>query len=189
MEARAVHAMLAAVLAESVACGPTVPAKPHAIEPTHPPPAASSQPLHLAVVKAPCPEEEGPPPDCATLPESACLGAILTRRACETVAPLLRPSAAAHWLGCVRERGDPESACDSGRIVACGLRAAGTACVDGSFRDLCGTLAADCVDVAPEITGPVCEQLLGAFRPEHRQKLIDCLRQGCSTGGFGICLP
>jgi hypothetical protein len=177
MEARAVCVVAAVfIIKVAAACGPPVPAKSHAVEAARSTPAALGEPPQLPVAKAPCPAEEGPPPDCAALPEAACLGATLTRRACETVGPLIRPSAAVRWLDC-------------GRIVACGLRAAGTACVDGAFRDLCGTLAAQCVDVAPEITGPVCEQLLGAFRPEHRQKLIDCLRQGCGTGAFGICLP
>jgi hypothetical protein len=136
-----------------------------------------------------CEAEEGPPPDCSVLSGASCLGASLARRACATAGPLLRPTTAGLWLACMGERTDTESQCDSGRIVACGLRASETACVDGSFRELCGALSADCADVAPEITPGTCERLLGAFRPEHRPKLVDCLRQGCGTGAFGACLP
>lgn len=136
-----------------------------------------------------CPSGDGPPPDCSVLPTDACLGASLARRACESVGPWLDPGAASRFIGCLLDRKDARSACDSGRIVACGFRAAEDACVDGSYRELCRTLATDCADVAPEITAARCEQLLGAFRPVQRPKLVDCLRQGCGTGAFGVCLP
>ena len=81
------------------------------------------------------------------------------------------------------------AACDSHRIVDCGLRAIGAACVDGTFRATCADIATSCADVAPEITAPVCEHLLGAWRPEERPKMLECLHHGCETGGFGACLP
>jgi hypothetical protein len=79
--------------------------------------------------------------------------------------------------------------CDSHRIVDCGLRAVGKACVDGSYRSLCTEIAASCADMADEITAPVCEKLIGAWKPERRLQMIECLRHGCETGGFGVCLP
>jgi hypothetical protein len=145
-----------------------------------------------------CPSDDGAPPSCALLSDASCLGATLARRACETVGPLLLPRVAERWTECLAakapgavadERPNPGSPCDSGRILKCAFRAAEAACIDGSFRELCKRLAEDCADVAPEITSVRCEQLLGAFRPTERPKLIDCLEQGCGTGSFGVCLP
>jgi hypothetical protein len=142
-----------------------------------------------ATSAAACSVPAGPPPDCAQLPTaSSCLGASLARRACETLGPSVDPRVGAAWLACMR---DPTngSSCESRRIVDCGLRAVGNACVDGSYRTACTEIAASCKDMADEITAPVCERLLGAWKPERRQQMLDCLRHGCETGGFGICLP
>ncbi|HEX7669316.1 MAG TPA: hypothetical protein VF395_07035, partial [Polyangiaceae bacterium] len=149
-----------------------------------------------AGVQVACAADDGAPPSCARLSDAACLGASLARRACETAGPLLLPSVAERWITCLAApaaggmaRANPDAACDSSRILPCGFRAAESACVDGSFRDLCGKLSEDCADVAPEITPRRCEQLLAAFRPAARPKMIDCLKQGCGSGSFGVCLP
>jgi hypothetical protein len=81
------------------------------------------------------------------------------------------------------------SACDSHRIISCGLRAVNGAGVDGAYRGFCTQIAAQCSDMADEITAPVCEHLIAAWKPDQRPKMLDCLRQGCETGGFGACLP
>jgi hypothetical protein len=138
---------------------------------------------------AACSVPGGAPPDCAALPAAAsCLGASLSRRACETLGPSVDPRVGAAWLACMRDPANGSS-CDSHRIVACGLRAVGNACVDGSYRSLCTEIAASCADMADEITAPVCEKLIGAWKPERRPQMIECLRHGCETGGFGVCLP
>ena len=142
-----------------------------------------------SVPPAACSVPAGAPPDCAQLPAaSSCLGAALSRRACETLGPAVDPRVGAAWLSCMR---DPASGspCDAHRIVACGLRAVEHACVDGSYRSLCTEVAATCADMADEITAPVCERLIGAWKPERRPQMIECLRHGCETGGFGACLP
>jgi hypothetical protein len=144
---------------------------------------ASQTPAAVCVASA------GPAPDCAALaPASSCLGASIAQRACERLGPALDPRVGAAWMTCMR---DPESgsACDSHRVVDCGLRAVGTACVDGAYHALCADIAASCSDVAEQITAPVCERLIGAWKPERRSQIIECLRHGCETGGFGICLP
>jgi hypothetical protein len=140
--------------------------------------------------RAACPPAPGAPPDCSLLPaERSCLGAALARRACESVGPALDPRVGAAWLECLREREPGSDPCDSHRIVACGLRAVQGACVEEAFHAECEAIARGCADVAPEITAPVCEKLLGAWKPDHRSKIIDCLTQGCESGGFGACLP
>jgi hypothetical protein len=148
----------------------------------------------------PCAADVGPAPSCARLSDATCLGATLARRACETAGPLLLPSVAERWVTCLSTPADGSSAtgpsaanrdaaCDSSRILPCGFVAAESVCIDGSFHELCGRLSEDCTDVAPEITVRRCEQLLSAFRPNERPKMIDCLRQGCGSGSFGACLP
>jgi len=136
-----------------------------------------------------CSVGTGAAPDCGLLPvASSCLGASLARRTCETLGGTVDPKVGAAWLACMR---DPASGspCDSGRIVACGLRAVGGACVDGSYHDLCRELSAECRGMADEITEPVCERLIAAWKPDRRGQMIECLRRGCETGGFGACLP
>jgi len=63
------------------------------------------------------------------------------------------------------------------------------ALVHGSYHGACTDIAAACADMADEITAPVCERLIGAWKPERRPQMIECLRHGCETGGFGVCLP
>jgi hypothetical protein len=136
-----------------------------------------------------CSVGTGAAPDCGLLPAAtSCLGASLAHRTCETLGGAVDPSVAGAWLACMR---DPASGspCDSGRIVACGLRAVGGACVDGAYHDLCRELSDECRGMADEITQPVCERLIAAWKPERRSQMIDCLRHGCETGGFGACLP
>jgi hypothetical protein len=136
-----------------------------------------------------CAVHDGPPPACTALAsDPTCLGSSIARRACESFGPLLDPGVGASFVECLR-RPAGASACDTGRVVACGLSAIKGACVDGAFRETCSHIAEECADVAPEITGTVCEQLVGSWRPASRDKLIDCLERGCATGGFGICLP
>ena len=142
-----------------------------------------------ATPAASCSVPAGPAPDCAQLPAaSSCLGASLARRACETLGPSVDPRVGTAWLACMRDPANGSS-CDARRIVDCGLRAVGNACADGSYRKTCTEIAESCKDMADEITVPVCERLLGAWKPERRQQMLDCLRHGCETGGFGICLP
>jgi hypothetical protein len=136
-----------------------------------------------------CEERRGPPPDCARLDgDPSCLGASLARRACESFGPLLEPDVGAAWVSCLAKPG-AEAPCDSGRIVRCGLSAIAGTCTDGSFQDTCARLAKACADVAPELTGTVCEELVGSYKAEGRAKVLDCLEHGCDTGSFGACLP
>ncbi len=129
------------------------------------------------------------PPDCARLtPASSCLGASIAQRACEKLGPAVEPRVGAEWLSCMLDPASGSS-CDSHRVVECGLRAVGKAGVDGTYHALCGEIASSCADVAEQITAPVCEHLIAAWRPERRSQIIECLRHGCETGGFGICLP
>jgi hypothetical protein len=129
------------------------------------------------------------PPDCTQLPAaSSCLGASLARKACETVGPAVDPRVGAAWLACMRDPGSG-SDCDSHRIVTCGLRAVNQAKTDGAYLGFCTQIAAQCTDMADEITTPVCEHLIAAWKPDRRTQMLDCLRHGCETGGFGACLP
>ena len=139
--------------------------------------------------KSTCAVGAGRAPDCAALPPaSGCLGASIAQRACEKLGPVVDARVGAAWLSCMN---DPASgpACDSHRVVTCGLRAVGGACVDGAYHARCAEIAKSCADVAEEITAPVCEHLIAAWKPERRSQMIECLRHGCETGGFGICLP
>jgi hypothetical protein len=139
---------------------------------------------------AACPPSDGPAPDCSLLPsDNSCLGASLTRRACEAVGPALDPRVGAAWVECLQGRRAGADPCDAHRIVSCGLEAVASACVEGAFRGQCEAIARGCADVLPEITVPVCEKLLGAWKPDQRSRMVDCLTQGCETGGFGVCLP
>ena len=143
-----------------------------------------------AVSSAACRIPADSAPDCSLLPGArTCLGAKLARKACETVGPVLDPRVGDAWMACMRQPSSANDACDAGRIVACGLKAVSGACIDGSNHELCAGIARDCADMAPEITATVCEELLGAWKPEARPKMVECLRNGCSTGGFGACLP
>jgi hypothetical protein len=155
----------------------------------HGPNSASAAGAKSSTPAAACSVPAGAPPDCTKLAAaSSCLGASLARRACETLGPSVDPRVGAAWLACMRDPASGSS-CDSRRIVDCGLRAVGKACVDGSYHGACTDIAAACVDMADEITAPVCERLIGAWKPERRPQMIECLRHGCETGGFGVCLP
>ena len=116
------------------------------------------------------------------------MGQVLARRVCETVAPALDPRVAATWLSCMR-RSDKAHECETSRIFDCGLTAIEGACVDGSQRATCAEIAKSCSEFAPEITVAVCERALGAWKPERREFLLQCLRRGCDIGDFGACLP
>ena len=135
-----------------------------------------------------CSAPAGPPPDCSALaPASSCLGASIAQRTCEKLGPIVDPRVGAAWMTCMR---DPAgSACDSHRIVDCGLRAVDDACVDGTYHAFCEQIATSCSDVAEQITAKVCERLIAAWKPERRSQMIECLRHGCETGAFGVCLP
>jgi hypothetical protein len=113
------------------------------------------------------------------------VGATIARRLCETFGPKVRPDVAVAFAICVEE-GD---VCASGRAVKCGLHAVDTARADPSRHDECTQIAADCADVAPEITETRCEFLFGAFTPAARPDLAACLHGACSSGSFGVCLP
>lgn len=153
------------------------------------PKAASAAGAKGAAPSVTCTVPAGAAPDCTQLAAaSSCLGAALSRRACETLGPAVDPRIGAAWLSCMRDPASGSS-CDAHRIVACGLRAVEHACVDGSYRGLCTEVAAACADMADEITAPVCERLIGAWKPDRRPQMIECLRHGCDTGGFGACLP
>jgi hypothetical protein len=84
---------------------------------------------------------------------------------------------------------DKSRECETSRIFECGLEAIESACVDGSQRATCAEIAKSCADFAPEITVTVCERALGAWKPDRREFLLQCFRQGCDSGGFGACLP
>jgi len=117
------------------------------------------------------------------------MGQILARRVCETVAPSLDPRVAGLWMTCMRDRVDKSRECETSRIFDCGLKAIDSACVDGSQRKTCAAIAKSCSEFAPEITATVCERALGAWRPEKRESLLECLHHGCEIGDFGACLP
>jgi hypothetical protein len=117
------------------------------------------------------------------------MGQLLARRVCETVGPALDPSVGGAWLKCMRERIDKAHECETSRIFDCGLKAIRGACVDGTNRATCAEIAKSCSEFAPEITTTVCERALGAWRPERREELLNCLRRGCDVGDFGACLP
>ena len=139
---------------------------------------------------ASCTVPEGAPPDCSALePDPSCLGASIARRVCESFGPRLDPRVSAAWTRCLSGKPGGPVACDTAHVVDCGMHAIQGACVDGSFHDACQGIARECADVAPEITGVVCERLLGAWKPDGRQKMLECLKHGCETGGFGACLP
>jgi len=89
----------------------------------------------------------------------------------------------------MREPTEKARECETSRIFDCGLKVIGSACVDGSQRATCAEIAKSCSDFAPEITPTVCERALGAWKPERREFLLQCLRRGCDVGGFGACLP
>jgi hypothetical protein len=133
----------------------------------------------------------GPPLDCSRLPRgtSACMGQVLARRVCETVGPSLDQRVATTWSACMREPIEKSRECDTSRIFDCGLKAIESACVDGSQKATCAEIAKSCSDFAPEITVTVCERLLGAWKPDRRDFLLQCLRRGCDVGDFGACLP
>jgi len=133
----------------------------------------------------------GPPLDCSLLPRgsSTCMGQVLARRVCETVGPSLDPHVASIWMACMRAPTEKSRECETSRIFDCGLKAIESACVDGSQRATCAEIAKSCSDFAPEITVNVCERELGAWKPERRDFLLQCFRQGCDSGGFGACLP
>ena len=117
------------------------------------------------------------------------MGQLLARRVCETVAPALDSRVAALWMTCMRARVDKSRECDTSRIFDCGLKAIAGACVDGSQKKTCRAIATSCSEFAPEITATVCERALGAWRPERRDGLLECLHRGCEIGDFGACLP
>lgn len=133
----------------------------------------------------------GPPLDCSRLPRgsSTCMGQMLAHRVCETVGPSLDPRVGAAWLACMREPTEKGRECETSRIFDCGLKVIGNACVDGSQRATCAEIAKSCADFAPEVTATVCERALGAWKPERRDFLLQCLRRGCDVGDFGACLP
>ncbi|HEX4340448.1 MAG TPA: hypothetical protein VH062_31280 [Polyangiaceae bacterium] len=127
--------------------------------------------------------------DCASLAApTSCLGASIAQRTCEKLGPAVLPRVGAAWMKCMHDpsKGSP---CDGNRIVQCGLGAVTRAKTDGAYSALCTQIAASCSDVAEQITAPVCEQLIAAWKPERRSQMIECLSHGCETGGFGICLP
>jgi hypothetical protein len=117
------------------------------------------------------------------------MGQVLARRVCETVGPSLDPRVASIWLSCMREQTEKSRECETSRIFDCGLKAIEGACVDGSQRKTCAEIAKSCSEFAPEINATVCERALGAWKPERRDFLLQCLRRGCDVGDFGACLP
>src|SRR5262249_20196292 len=128
-----------------------------------------------------CRVSAGPSVDCNRMPRGSatCMGQVLARRVCETVAPALGPAIAAEWLTCMLARADAGHECDTNRIFDCGLAAIGAACVDGTERATCGEIAKSCSDFVPELSASVCEHALGAWRPERRESLLSCFHHAC----------
>jgi hypothetical protein len=107
---------------------------------------------------------------------------------CESFGPLVEPRIGAAWLACMQDTASGSS-CDSHRMFDCGMSAVKQSRPDGTFQTFCADMAAECRDVAAEITAPVCEHLIAAWKPEHRPQIVDCLRNACESGAFGACLP
>jgi hypothetical protein len=133
-------------------------------------------------------------PDCARIGAEgaqSCLAVTLAIRVCETWGPLLRPRVAEGFVGCL-SKDSPTSVratCDTSGIMRCGFEAIAGVRPTGVDAALCTEVARDCEEVAPDLTRPVCERAVAAFRPGARSQITECLQHGCQTGAFGSCIP
>jgi hypothetical protein len=176
----------------ATAVAPPAPATTSQTTPAPPPPPARVIPLHLhsdAPAPVGSPPAAPPPPsclgngaaaigDCNAMqpPDATCAASPAAKQKCSAYKANFTPQVAAAAVACMTVLSSRQ-VCDAAQWDSCARSSLAQACPDGSVAQLCSIAASPCKTSAGD-----CTSMLSGLNDQGRQRVAQCIAQGCSAG-------